>query len=96
MNTIKIDYDKMNSTITCYKNSIDALNADLETLNANINSLKTEWKGQAQEAFFTNIYQNFQKAIQNDIKHLEFLKMQLEETVKSFKVIDQKYKNLSI
>lgn len=96
MNIIKIDYDKMNHTINCYKKSIQTLNTDLNTLNSNIKMLKNEWKGQAQEAFFSNIYQNFEKAMKNDIEHLEFLKSQLEETMKSFKEIDQKHKNLSI
>ena len=96
MDKIKVDYDKMSNTIACYKKSIDTLNADLKTLNSNINSLKEEWKGQAQEAFFSNIYQNFEKSMKNDIKHLEFLKTQLEETMKSFKDVDIKYKNLRI
>lgn len=96
MNTIKIDYDKITSTINCYRISIETLNRDLKILNSNINALKDEWKGQAQEAFFLNIYQNFEKAIENDIKHLTFLKNQLEETMKSFKETDKKYVNLSI
>lgn len=96
MKTIKIDYDKMNDTINCYKKSIETLNTDLNRLNSNIKMLKNEWKGQAQEAFFSNIYQNYEKAMKNDIEHLKFLKSQLEDTMKSFKEIDQKYKNLSV
>lgn len=96
MNIIKIDYDKINSTINCYKTSIDTLNTDLQTLNLNINDLKNEWKGQSQQAFFNNIYINFEKAMKDDIKHLEFLKSQLEETMKAFQEIDNKYKNLTL
>ena len=65
MSTIKIDYDKMKDTINCYKKSIETLNTDLNILNSNIKMLKNEWKGQAQEAFFSNIYQNFEKAMKN-------------------------------
>ncbi len=96
MSIIKINYSDMESTISCYEKSINTLKSDLDKLNSNMNSLKSEWKGEAQKAFFSNIYQNFETAMKKDIEHLTFLKEQLKSTKKAFEEVDNKYKNLKI
>lgn len=93
---IKVDYSAMKSTIDCYKKNIDILQSNLNKISSNMTALEAEWKGDAKEAFFSKIYPNFKKAMENDIEHIKFLKEQLELVVKSFENIDNKYKNLKI
>lgn len=93
---IKVDYSDIKSTIDCYKKNIDILQSNLNKISLNMTALETEWKGKSKEAFFSKIYPNLKKAMENDIEHIKFLKEQLELVVKSFEDIDNKYKDLKI
>lgn len=95
-NKIEINLSVLESTITIYTSSVDRLNSNMSILKNSVTTLRNGWEGQAELAFFENHYPKWEKQMNNQIKHLEFLTKQLNIVYDEFKEIEVKSKQVKL
>lgn len=92
MSVINLNYEQFSTTIKCYEDNIQKLTDNKNEIESIFNNLKTSWKGHTKEKFFSNLYKDLSKAMQDDINHLTFLKNELVKTRDAFNAVEQDYK----
>lgn len=95
-NRIEVNLSVLENTISTYKSSVDKLNSNMSILKNSVTTLRNGWEGKAELAFFETHYPKWEKQMQSQINHLDFLRKQLNTVYEEFKILESKSKQIKI
>lgn len=88
-NTMQMDKDLANGTVTTMQTVIDELSSARDTMNSNVNNLVgTSWVGNAATEF-ERVYGEWGGKMTGIIDELETLKNTLKTEIESWEAVDQ-------